>query len=124
MSAIFGGVHFFLKPMEDWMDAVSVGLYGLFWALTLRRTGSLWFAIGFHAMSDYADMVIFAEPNTGNAGKPPAGHLLDVTFHGPAWMTGGPRGTEASALVFLILAALFYLFDKRFPARPGTQTAR
>ena len=115
LSAIFGGVHFFLKPMETWIDGVSVGLYGLFWCLTFRRTGSLWFAIGFHAMSDYADMVIFAEPNSGNKGMPVSGHLLDLTFTGPSWLTGGPCGTEASALVFLILAGLFLLFLRRFP---------
>jgi len=49
------------KPMENWIDAVSVGTFGLFWCFTLWRTGTLWFAIGFHAMSDYADMVIFAQ---------------------------------------------------------------
>jgi len=66
LSAIFGAVHYFFKPMENWMDGLSVGLFGLFWCFTLRRTGTLWFAIGFHAMSDYADMVLFAQPNTGN----------------------------------------------------------
>ncbi|HEY6929184.1 MAG TPA: type II CAAX endopeptidase family protein [Thermoanaerobaculia bacterium] len=115
LSALFGGVHYFFKPMETWIDGVSVGLYGLFWCLTFRRTGSLWFAIGFHAMSDYADMVLFAEPNSGNKGLPVPGHLLDVSFRGPSWLTGGPCGTEASALVFLILAALFFFFDRRFP---------
>ena len=115
LSAAFGAVHYFFKPLETWADGVSVGLYGLFWCFTFRRTGSLWFAIGFHAMSDYADMVVFAEPNTGNKGLPVPGHLLDVAFPGPAWMTGGPCGTEASLLVFPILAALFFLFDRRFP---------
>jgi hypothetical protein len=57
-------------------------------------------------------MVVFAEPNTGNGGKPLPGHPLEVQFHGPAWLTGGPRGTEASALVFAILAALFYLYHQ------------
>ena len=115
LSAAFGAVHYFFKPMETWADGVSVGLYGLFWCFTFRRTGSLWFAIGFHAMSDYADMVVFAEPNTGNEGLPVPGHLLDVAFPGPTWMTGGPCGTEASLLVFPILAALFFLCDRRFP---------
>jgi membrane protease YdiL (CAAX protease family) len=115
LSAIFGAVHYFLKPMETWIDGVSVGLYGLFWCLTFQRTGSLWFAIGFHAMSDYADMVIFAEPNSGNKGLPVTGHLLDMSFTGPDWLTGGPCGTEASVLVFLILAGLFPLFLRRFP---------
>ncbi len=115
LSAVFGAVHYFLKPMETWVDGVSVGLYGLFWCFTFRRTGSLWFAIGFHAMSDYADMVLLAQPNTGNKRLPLPGHLLDITYPGPAWMTGGPCGTEASMLVFFVLAALFLLFDRRFP---------
>ena len=117
LSSIFGLVHYFFKPQEDWIDPTSITLYGMFWALTLRRTGSLWFAIGFHAASDYADMVVFAEPNTGNEGKPIPGHLLDVRFHGPDWLTGGPRGTEASLLVFVVLAGLFYFFNRAYPSQ-------
>ena len=118
LSVLFGMAHYFLKPMESWRDGVSVALYGLFWCFTLRRTGSLWFAVGFHAMSDYADMVVFAEPNSGNNGQPLPGHLLNVAFQGPDWLTGGPCGTEASALVFAILAGLFLLFHYRYPAKP------
>jgi membrane protease YdiL (CAAX protease family) len=115
LSAIFGAVHYFFKPMENWMDGLSVGLFGLFWCFTLRRTGTLWFAIGFHAMSDYADMVLFAQPNTGNNGQSLTGHLLNVSYRGPEWLTGGPRGTEASALEFLILAFLFFAFARVHP---------
>lgn len=125
LSSLFGLVHLIFKPQEDWIDPISVAMYGLFWCLTLRRTGSLWFAVGFHAASDYADMIAFAEPNTGNDGKPLIGHLLDVRFHGPAWLTGGPRGTEASMLVFVVLAGLFYFFNKAYPARTDrAQTAK
>src|SRR5215467_355805 len=115
LSSIFGLVHLIFKPHEDWIDPISVALYGIFWCLTLRRTGSLWFAVGFHAASDYADMIVFAEPNSGNDGKPLTGHLLDVRFHGPDWLTGGPRGTEASLVVFVVLAGLFYSFHKAYP---------
>jgi len=117
LSSLFGLVHLLFKPHEDWIDPISVALYGLFWCLTLRRTGSLWFAVGFHAASDYADMIVFAEPNSGNDGKPIPGHLLDVRFHGPDWLTGGPRGTEASLLVFIVLAGLFYFFNRAYPAK-------
>jgi len=117
MSGSFGLVHFVFKQNEGWVDPITVGLYGLFWCFNLRRTGSLWFAVGFHAASDYFDMAVFAEPNTGASGNPVPGHLLDVRFHGPVWLTGGPRGTEASLLVFPILACLFYLFHKRYPAQ-------
>ena len=102
------------------MDGLSVGLFGLFWCYTLWRTGTLWFAIGFHAMSDYADMVLFAQPNTGNHGQSLTGHLLNISYHGPEWLTGGPRGTEASALEFLILAILFLAFERAYP-KPKAQ---
>jgi uncharacterized protein len=116
LSSIFGLLHFFFKPQEDWIDPLSIALYGIFWSLTLRRTGSLWFAVGFHAASDYADMIVFAEPNTGNHGQPIPGHLLDIRYHGPDWLTGGPRGTEASLLVFVVLAGLFYFFNRKYPS--------
>lgn len=119
LSAMFGATHYFAKPMENWMDAISVGTFGLFWCFTLWRTGTLWFAIGFHAMSDYADMVIFAQPNTGNHGQSLSGHLLNVSYAGPEWLTGGPRGTEASAVEFVILAALFVVFAKVYPREHG-----
>jgi hypothetical protein len=61
-------------------------------------------------------MIVFAEPNSGNDGKPIPGHLLDIRFHGPDWLTGGPRGTEASLVVFVILAGLFYFFHRAYPA--------
>jgi membrane protease YdiL (CAAX protease family) len=123
LSAVFGAVHYFFKPMENWIDGLSVGLFGLFWCFTLRRTGTLWFAIGFHAMSDYTDMVLFAQPNTGNNGQSLEGHLLNVSYHGPEWVTGGPRGTEASVLEFLILVLLFVAFARAYPrveAQPVT----
>ena len=114
LSADFGAEHFFNKPMETLVDAVSVALIGLFPALTLRRTGSLWFAIGFHFAFDWAALFVFAAPNSGNHGLPLAGHLLDVRYTGPAWLTGGPLGIEASGLVFVVIAALFLIFNARY----------
>jgi len=60
LSATFGALHYFTKPMENWVDAASVSLIALFLCLSLRRTGSLWFAAGFHFMFDYAALVLFA----------------------------------------------------------------
>lgn len=52
MCFLFGASHL-SKPMENWMDITSIMLYGLLWCFSFWRTGSIWFAIGFHAMSDY-----------------------------------------------------------------------
>ena len=113
-SVIFGALHYFTKPMENWVDATTVALIGLFLCFTIRRTGNLWFAIGFHTGFDYVALNVLGAPNTGNEGKPIADHFVDTHFTGADWITGGPRGIEASAFMFLVLAALFFLFDRRF----------
>ena len=76
LSLLFGAMHFFLKPFETPVDFASVGLIGLFFCLTLRRTGDLWWAIGFHAGFDFAQLPLFAGPNSGNGGVPVAQALL------------------------------------------------
>jgi membrane protease YdiL (CAAX protease family) len=114
LTLIFGGLHYFGKPMENWIDALSVMLLGLFMAWSLRRTGSLWFAVGFHAAFDFAALAFYGAPNTGNNGKPVNLKLLATNFHGPEWLTGGPRGLEASIFVFVPIALLFILLGRRF----------
>jgi hypothetical protein len=115
LSLVFGALHYFTKPMETWMDGASVTLIGIFLCLTLRRTGDLWFAIGFHAAFDFAALALFAAPNSGNGGRPVDNHLLDVAYRGPDWLTGGSCGIEASVFAFAVIAALFFVLDRRFP---------
>lgn len=110
ISILFGAVHYFTKPMENWVDATTVGLIGLFVCFTIRRTGDLWFAIGFHTGFDYLALNVLGAPNTGNEGKPIADHFLATRFTGADWLTGGPRGIEASALMFVTIAALFFFY--------------
>lgn len=96
------------KPHENVADLTSVGLLGLFMAFTVIRTGNLWFAIGFHALFDYAALYVLGAPNTANqGGKPIDTRLLTGSYHGPAWLTGGVLGIEASWLIFPIIALLF-----------------
>jgi CAAX protease family protein len=111
LSALFGAVHYFFKPMENLADALSVGLLGLFLCFTVLRSGAIWFAIGFHALFDYAALYVFGAPNSGNGGRPIATRLLTGTYHGPAWLTGGPLGVEASWLAFPLIALLFLSFS-------------
>src|SRR5262249_8992159 len=92
---------------------LSIGLVGLFLCFTVRRTGNLWFAIGFHFAFDFAALILFAAPNTGNQGRPVPGHLLDIAYTGPGWLTGAIRGLEASGRIFAVIAALFLFFHLR-----------
>jgi membrane protease YdiL (CAAX protease family) len=108
ISAIFGAIHYFLKPGENLADAASVTLLGLFMAFTVIRSGSIWYAVGFHALFDYAAMYLYGAPNSGNNdGASIPTRLLTGGYHGPAWLTGAKLGIEASWLVFPVIAALF-----------------
>jgi hypothetical protein len=111
-------LHYFFKPHERWEDFASTAMLGLFMCFTLRRTGSLAFAIGFHAAFDFANLFVFSGQN---AGEFAVGHLLDTSWQGPQWLTGGLLGPEASWTVFPVIATMFVVFDrvyreKRFPA--------
>jgi membrane protease YdiL (CAAX protease family) len=116
LSAVFGAVHL-RNGGETWIGGLSAGIIGLFFCFTVRRTGSLWFAVGLHAMWDYSESFVYSVPDSGVLVP---GHLLNSSFHGPGWLTGGSVGPEGSALVFVIMAGLFVIFDRlhrraRFP---------
>ena len=118
ISLLFGGLHYFGKGnLETAADGLSVTLLAFFILFTLRRTGDLWFAVGWHAAFDYAALVVVGAPNTGNNAEPIRDRLLATTFTGPAWKTGGPCGLEASWLIFPVIALMFFLFRRRYPVR-------
>ena len=73
LSIGFGALHYFEKPFERWEDFACAVLLGLFGCLTIRRTGSLTFIIGFHAAFDWAAMFLSSGRNAGEFG---VGHLL------------------------------------------------
>jgi hypothetical protein len=107
ISIAFGALHYFTKPQERWTDWASVALIALFACFTLRRTGDLRFAIGFHAAFDWAAIYFYSGPNGGSVA---ADRLLNASFHGSDFVTGGPLGPEASLLVFPVIALLFLSF--------------
>jgi len=117
LSLLFGAAHL-SKPDETVMDIASVVFFGLFWCFTIQWTGSVWFAVGFHAMSDYADLVLYAAPNTGNGGRAVAGHLFDIVYAGPGWLSGGQCGMEASVFSFIVVAGMWLIFGRTWPSPP------
>ena len=61
---------------------------------------------------DWGESYLYSVPDSG--GMMP-GHLLNSSFHGPAWLTGGSVGPEGSALVFVVIVTLWVLFDRMYP---------
>jgi len=111
-SFTFGAMHLVLNPGENLAGAFEVFLFAIFACLTLRRTGTLWFAIGFHAAGDYAETFLFSVRDSGFAAS---GTLLNSSFHGPAWLTGGKVGPEASAFSMLVLCVAMVCFHFLYP---------
>jgi len=111
LSAGFGALHGG-NPGESKIGLVAAGLIGFFFCLTLRRTGDLWWAVGFHMSWDWGESYLYSVPDSG--GMLP-GHLLNSSFHGPEWLTGGSVGPEGSLLVFAVIVAMWVLFDRMYP---------
>jgi membrane protease YdiL (CAAX protease family) len=111
LSALFGYIHG-RNPGETTTGLAAVGLIGFFFCLTLRRTGDLWWAVGFHMAWDWGESFLYSVPDSG-ALLP--GHLIHSSFHGPDWLTGGSVGPEGSYLVFVVMGALWILFDRAYP---------
>jgi uncharacterized protein len=111
LSATFGAVHLG-NSGENWVGGLGAAAIGLFLCFTLRRTGSLWFAVGLHASWDWGESFLYSVPDSGSM---VTGHLLKSTLQGPLWLTGGTVGPEASVLLFPLLVLLWLVFDRVYP---------
>ena len=111
LSTFFAGLHFG-NPGETWVGLLAVAAIGLFFCLTLRRTGNLWFAVGFHASWDWGESYLYSVPDSGGM---VTGHLLRSSFHGSRWITGGSVGPEGSVLLFVVIALTWVAFDRMYP---------
>lgn len=108
LSCVFGLVHRGNEG-ERWSGVLIAALIGLFFCLTLRRTGTLWFAIGFHGAWDWGETFFYSVPDSGMVFP---GHLLNSTLHGPAWLTGGSVGPEGSVFCYLVVAVISLAFHR------------
>jgi uncharacterized protein len=113
ISALFGAVHLG-NGGEGWTGIPEIFLISMFFCVTLRRTGNLWFAVGMHAAWDFAETFIFSAPDSGTVAT---GTLIRSTFHGPLWLTGGIVGPEASVVGVLVVVLALLLFARFYPAR-------
>ena len=111
LSVVFGLLHLD-NPGESRTGILGAIMIGFFFCLTLRRTGNLWFAIGFHYSWDWGESFFYSVPDSG--GMVP-GHLLHSSLHGPNWLTGGTVGPEGSVFLFALLLLLWVVFDRVYP---------
>lgn len=105
-SLIFAAIHM-TNSGESALGILSVLSVALFFCLTLWWTGTLWFAVGFHAAWDYGETFIYGVPDSAEVAT---GHLFNAHFHGTRWITGGSVGPEGSALAFVVYGAAALIF--------------
>lgn len=99
LSAGFAAMHL-ENPGETPAGMAALFAIALFFCLTLRRTGTLWFAVGFHASWDWAETYFYSVPDSGLIMPR---HLFNSSLRGPAWLTGGTVGPEGSAFAFAVV---------------------
>jgi membrane protease YdiL (CAAX protease family) len=105
---LFGLLHLVNPGATPW-GALAIAVEGgLMLGAAYAATRSLWLAIGIHLGWNYAEGGIFGATVSGS-GHGPAG-LLTATLPGPAALTGGGFGPEASLLAIVVCAVPTVLF--------------
>ncbi|HVZ90204.1 MAG TPA: CPBP family intramembrane glutamic endopeptidase [Rhizomicrobium sp.] len=120
IALVFAAMHYFFKEGENVWDVITLIGVSLVLCFTVIRTGTLWFAVGFHIAYDFMQFFVIG---TRNGGLTPVGRMFDVTFNGPAWVNGGALGTEASFLMYPALIALWLYVWARYPRAAQPMTA-
>ena len=101
-SILFGLGHG-KNPGESPIGLLSAGLIALVFCLSLWRTGSLWWAIGFHASWDWGQNFLYG---TADSGLMIQHRLLDTHPVGKPILSGGTTGPEGSIFILAILALI------------------
>jgi uncharacterized protein len=111
LSCLFGVAHLG-NPHENAFGILQVVVVGMIFCLTIRRTGTLWLAVGFHTTWDWAQTFFYGTPDSGLLG---VGRFLNSASVGPNWLTGGSAGPEGSVVAFIVLLLFALLVHLRFP---------
>jgi hypothetical protein len=112
-STLFGFIHTG-NGGENWMGIFAAAGIGFIFCVSIRVTGSAWWAIGCHASWDWAETYFYG---TADSGMTASGHYLSTSPAGNALWSGGTNGPEGSLLILpailLILAILLVVYGRR-----------
>lgn len=105
LSFVFGFGHGH-NPGESPIGLFSAGAIGLVFCLSLWYTGSLWWAVGFHAAWDWGESYFYG---TADSGLTVRGHLLREHPVGSILWSGGSTGPEGSLLILPLVLGIALL---------------
>lgn len=101
-SVGFGAVHTG-NSGETAVGIFGASLIGWVFCVSVRLTGSAWWAIGCHAAWDWAETFFYGTANSGFAAR---GHLLATSPAGSSLWSGGVAGPEGSLLTTPVALAM------------------
>ncbi|MGA2167107.1 MAG: CPBP family intramembrane glutamic endopeptidase [Terracidiphilus sp.] len=114
-STLFGFIHTGNNG-ENWIGIFAAAAIGFVFVVSIRVTGSAWWAIGCHAAWDWAETYFYG---TADSGMVAQGHYLTTTPAGNALWSGGADGPEGSllviAVILLLLVALLVIYGRARP---------
>jgi membrane protease YdiL (CAAX protease family) len=121
-STAFGYFHT-SNNGENAVGIFAAALIGFVFCVSVRVTGSAWWAIGCHAAWDWAETYFYGTPDSGFVAQR---HFLTTTPFGNTLWSGGTDGPEGSMLVapviLLLLALLLAVYGRKrqaaIPALP------
>ena len=91
---------------ENWVGILAAAAIGFVFCVSIRVTGSAWWAIGCHAAWDWGETYFYGTADSGLASN---GHYLSAAPAGNTFWSGGADGPEGSllAIAVIVLLALF-----------------
>jgi membrane protease YdiL (CAAX protease family) len=110
LSLVFGALHLGNEG-ETYVGSINAILLALVLCLSVRITGSLWWAIGFHCAWDWTESFLFG---CSDSGIKIVGRISDVAPLPESLLSGGSAGPEGSfvALGAIALAAVLLLLSR------------
>ena len=97
-ALIFGFVHITNQNATVWSSVAIAVEAGLLLAAAYKWSGTLWLPIGIHWSWNFFQGPVFGFAVSGNETQ----SLLKAVIDGPAWLTGGSFGAEASVPAFVL----------------------
>jgi len=100
-SLLFGLAHI-ANDNATLFSSLAIALEaGILLGAAYMLTRSLWLAIGIHAAWNIAQGFVWDVPVSGHA----VNGLVEAEMSGPAWLSGGPFGLEASVIAMVVATA-------------------
>jgi membrane protease YdiL (CAAX protease family) len=122
VTAVVFGVAHLSNPGATLWGAVAIALEaGVLFAALYVVTRSLWWCMGVHFAWNMLQGPVFGSVVSGSGS---AAGWLRAEFQGPAWLTGGQFGIEASVVSVVLLTSvsvwlLLVVRRERLAVRPG-----